>query len=465
MVSQIVASPDMFPSYPKKEMAAKGTFDVSQILAKVQEVQEGLKLPEDPKTDHELQLKIIEVGKLIGAEAERRSGIDFNEYKYLRNKYIHNLSVVWGTKVLREDLFYGKEGFKTRTGFKRMIEIESKGIKALREVHKIRKIFNTFSQTLSTSYVEVLSEIRPLGGELKGHRKSHFMAKRVFNKTVAKVYPSDWIESSNNHPELPILQIALSGGVYKSGYHGDLKNVTGQIIMTDLIEVPVDKVKETLAKLSENGDIAWIEEPSVWEGDEEPIVGISLYSRLLEDRKGQDDDGVVYKPEGDHWLFGYVPDEEGELPDYKEWYCHGYIVGSEKTGHSPTINIAPNNIGNEQTMSAYHEFIHHMQDRRADTLLRMETAFSIYRTTTDGVRNPLVKEEDVPELPSERYVRNGNFVDTYMGREYPFDHSLEILPTGAEAVFGGGYGGLMGFDDWEADREHRDFVLGIFATV
>lgn len=458
----------MFPPYPEKDTEDKNITGLSCIDDKIKEVQEGLKLPSTPELDHELQLKIIEIGKLIGEEAERRSGIDFNAYKALKEEYQLNYNISLGSGIIYRETV--DEMAKSRPKsykavFKQLLQLHEQSFRAQRKIKATRKVFTELSKTLSVSYVEVLSEIRLLGGELKSHPKSHLMAKRVFNKTVAKAYPTDWIESSNNHPDLPILQISLSGGVYKSGYHGDLKNATGQIIMTDLIEVPVDKVDETLAKLSEGGDIAWIEEPSLWEGDEEPLVGISFYSRLLEDKKGCDDDGVTYKPEGDHWLFGYVPDEDGVLPDYKEWYCHGYIVGSEKTGHSPSINLTVNNFGNEQNMSAYHEFIHHMQDRRADTLLRMERAFSRYRTTTDGVRNPLVKEEDVPELPSERYVRNGNFADTYMGREYPFDDSLEILPTGAEAVFGGGYGGLMGFDDWDEDKEHRNFVLGIFATA
>lgn len=470
MVSQIAASAETFPSHPQPKLAVveENQSLLSVIQDKIKEVNDDLKLPSTEELDNSLQLKIIEIGEIIGAEAERRSGVDFTAYKEVRAQYILNHNLAIGSEVLQKELRGDPRPLtkKSRKELDAQISrLKAKEHDAIIEIKKLRKEFLKLSKALSASYVEVLSEIRPLGGELKAHPKSHFLAKRVFDKTVAKIYPATWLEASNNDENLPIFKISFSGGVYKSPYSGTLRNVTGEIAMSDLIEVPVDKIEETIAKLTEGGDEAWLEEPGIWDGDEEPVAGIRYYARLTEIKKGKDDDGENYKPAGDHWFFGYVPDGDGKLPEEKDWYCHGYVIGSRKVGFSPTIDIPILNLDNEQNMAAYHEFIHHLQDRLSATLLRMEMAFSRYRTTVDGVRNPLVKEEDDPALPSDRYVREGNFADTYMGREYPFDRSLEILPTGAEAVFGGGYGGLMGFDDWNPDREHRNFVLGIFATV
>lgn len=460
----------MFPSYPVPEndkVNIDNSF-LSVISIKIAEVKEGLKLPSSEDTDRSLQSKIIEIGALIGAEAERRSGVDFEAYKTLRNEYIHAYKVILGTGILKDELLDETASYRGKAIFRLpgyLLQYELNSMKGRRRIKQIRKIFDEISTMLSASYVDVLSEIRPLGGKLNLHPQSHRLARKTFKQTVERIYPTDWIIASNNHEILPAIKVSLSGGVYQSGYDGTSQNDKGEIALTDGIEVPVSKIEETLAKLAEGGNPAWLQEPYIWEGDDEPVAEISFYARLSQGESGRDDDGNRIKPAGEDWFYGYIPDEDGNIPDEKEWYCHGYVAGSEKIGYSPTIKIALSNIGNERNMSAYHEFMHHMQDRLSDTLLRMEKAFSLYRTTKDGIRNPLVKEEDVPDLPSDRYVRDGNFADTYMGREYPFDFSLEILPTGAEAVFGGAYGGLMGLDDWNPDKEHRNFVLGIFATV
>ncbi len=55
----------------------------------------------------------------------------------------------------------------------------------------------------------------------------------------------------------------------------------------------------------------------------------------------------------------------------------------------------------------------------------------------------------------------------YVGKEYFDGKRYEVFTTGIQALYSGEYGGLLGLSPQykTPDLEHRNFVLGILATV
>lgn len=127
---------------------------------------------------------------------------------------------------------------------------------------------------------------------------------------------------------------------------------------------------------------------------------------------------------------------------------------------------------------AIHEYGHRME-RARPRLADLSHTFLARRTSADGVRDPLEnlvggrRGQEPPstftslaaDTSSAEWVRADSLADAYMGREYGEPLTTEVFTTGAEAVFGGRYGGLRGAGRWRPDAEHRDLVLGALAAV
>ncbi|GAB36161.1 hypothetical protein GOOTI_202_00170 [Gordonia otitidis NBRC 100426] len=111
--------------------------------------------------------------------------------------------------------------------------------------------------------------------------------------------------------------------------------------------------------------------------------------------------------------------------------------------------------------TAYHEYAHALEIDNpaihvaANEFLRRRT------TNADGTRE---QERPYGKRGSGEKIRADGFVDGYIGKSYS-GASTEVFSVGTEAVFTGKYGGLVGDGNHKADLEHRNLILGLYATA
>lgn len=115
----------------------------------------------------------------------------------------------------------------------------------------------------------------------------------------------------------------------------------------------------------------------------------------------------------------------------------------------------------EARATATHELTHRLEDANRHLGL-LEDAF-IRRRCRDE-EGQLRPAKPIEHMRSER-ARDGGFVTPYVGKVYPTTTFHEVLSTGAEAVFSGSYGGLVGRFGERMDPDHRAFVLGCLALA
>jgi hypothetical protein len=122
---------------------------------------------------------------------------------------------------------------------------------------------------------------------------------------------------------------------------------------------------------------------------------------------------------------------------------------------------SPNTRPEEARATATHELTHRLEHANPQLGL-LEQAFLRRRCSDeDGQLRPA---RPIEHMRSER-ARDGGFVHPYIGKVYPTVTFHEVLSTGAEAVFAGSYGGLVGRGDRPSDADHRAFVLGCLAVA
>lgn len=488
MVSQIIA-PDNSESIPE---APSSSFikshevlqEIVSMAADIKREMTGTPAGMDPVSqeavNNKLLERIIELGSLIGAEAEKK--VAFNQQASDR-KNVQLLILdkkLEGINQEHEKQWQAfrdaskeekKKAFRTASGATAKLagKIASQHLK----VTKLNKYWSSESQKLADAYVQILSNVRPLGGKLTVRKGSNPIAARIMAQTVEKHFPSDWIVTSNAMKHVMKLTFTRHGGYYEPKDADGILDEKGRQASIEVWEVPVEELPQTIELLSAGGHEVWVSDVPLWEDEGKQLAEVNFYSRFQEKDKFNIDGERVFLKEGE-WLQGFIPADVDDVSegDEKEGYYgdfrHGFLKGSEKDGLSPVLNIGFMHSPWQQRQTAYHEFMHHMQNIMPHTVRRLERAFFVHKTTNeDGIRNPLEEVEDSIDGKTKSMVhyRAGSFVDNYMGREYPFSNDLEIVTTGVEALFENAYGSLMGFGGFPADIEHRNFMLGLLAVA
>ncbi|GBF17451.1 hypothetical protein Br6_04857 [Rhodococcus sp. Br-6] len=109
--------------------------------------------------------------------------------------------------------------------------------------------------------------------------------------------------------------------------------------------------------------------------------------------------------------------------------------------------------------TAVHELSHRVESRHRQLSVAC-IAFRDRRTTNaDGSRHRL------QQYAKGEHVRPDDFVTAYIGKDYNSDVHTEVLSMGMESVFGGSQGSLKGYHGHQADREHRNLILGLCASA
>lgn len=306
---------------------------------------------------------------------------------------------------------------------------------------------------------EVLAEIRPYGGTVNIDCKKVKMGK-LFQQTVNDNMPTEWIESSNNHEGGKLL---VDQSV-KRAHYMERKVITNTqtVVKTEKLDQCFFKYNNGMDKPHPEDDLykgwEYNEDTGYWEGE---VREVPEYIHLNYNKI--DEDGL-FVPEGRGWVKGKIY-QDGEITTS---YYRAVKVREENYEARPYIRVNAQyknhqvvNITDFRQVSS-HEFSHHMEKCR-NKIPYLEEAFLRRRTTDDtGQQEPLVRYK---AGKSDEMVREDNFVNVYMGKEYKNSNYREVLSTGTEAIFEGSFGSLLGLDHRKTpDHDMRNFVLGLYAT-
>lgn len=304
---------------------------------------------------------------------------------------------------------------------------------------------------LSRAYVEVLAETRQMGGRLDLVGTEDRAASTM--DEVAQVYPADWVEASNASSRP--LQVIADSGWGQGGSYRD--------------HMVVEQVREVDAYEPYQGP--QVEAPEYSYGTitdpDDPDEQMSVRFKYDVEIKGAGADAP-----GPGWTLYEGP---GAVTGASTWRRPERMEEDRMfAAAGGVISISAEPRGGAVTEAAkdplfsvgVHEVGHHFE-ARVPGIVALEREFLLRRTTDENGNR-------LPQAPlwggsgmegDDVMVRADSFADAYMSREYPRGDGYEVMTTGAEALFGGQYGGLVGQGRYQGDPDMRAFVLGVMAGV
>lgn len=325
---------------------------------------------------------------------------------------------------------------------------------------------------LAKGYRAALAEVHSMGGHMSFNPMGDDSARLIFTD-ASDVYPSDWLEKSNDFGKAPAV-FETSGQYASYRPHGDVP-IPGRT------PTPVEFVGQYGPReMSPSKEISYEPMAGNPPGEGDPEAGKAWYREIYWDVhdgvRGRPDSDPAVNPAGEGWEL-YEPGNLWRRPQMDTPSVT--LPTLTFMDHDPT-GVAGKPRG---YASAVHELAHRFEHTMVE-ILRLESAFVTRRTTAaNGEREELsVWNPKIPEVK----VRKDHFVATYIGREYPktkderstssavstvlgnaehFGTGYEVLSMGTEALFGGNYGGFVGLGKNRADDDHRNFVLGTLAAV
>lgn len=302
-------------------------------------------------------------------------------------------------------------------------------------------IYRTTAE-LKESYLSVLQEIRPFGGEIEFEGNASDQA--FIQKTLGSHYPQEWIKRSNEAGAIEIVSSNTSRPEYRSpkvplsvaDVNGKahiisetFKNYETQHFTTD-INTQGLSVFYPDVEVSTEGKITG-QHPSLAQGN---IQTAEEYQETLT-KEGKfsliSKDSITYR----------APLTSAEQK----------IIGEDILKEVPAGTL-------------YHEFGHRMEQVLPENILvRQEKAFLRRRTG---------KPEgewftNLTPMSRTEFAHKGDFAAPYVGKEYFDSRRYEVFTTGIQSLYSGEYGGLLGLSPQyrQPDTDHRNFILGILATL
>lgn len=329
---------------------------------------------------------------------------------------------------------------------------------------------------LSTGYVEALAEVRDMGGVISNfHRNSDAKATASF-RTAAAVYPSDWLHLSEQEGPM-VARFQKSRAHYspdarlsvRSEEMPKYEEAISARLPSD--ETPASAGVRGARPLEHSTDRLIGTE---WEDTGEGLGDVRVW-RLREmlqpaDRKKFPRNGrsrADVRPSGDGWKF--LPNEQ--MAGYGTWYRPG--TERREVGSEPMVEIktspGTSALGREDgsVATSVHELGHRME-HVVPGIAEMEHEFRMRRWLESDVAD----EQPKRLFPgSDERARDAGFVTPYVGKLYDGAGGkggwsfTEVVSVGAESLFGGAHGGLVGLSRSQPDLDHRNFVLGLFASL
>lgn len=370
-------------------------------------------------------------------------------------------------QITRLGLAMGQEA-ENRAGYNPEIMERAKSTSA----QVLRATQENMRRKLVRAYQEIIAEIRSVGGSLISHPYSSPEAVKMLAATSAQYYPSDWIQASNAAGPIALVRgpkDALPNYVHRK--HWERDTTVKNSLVQEAVYVTADGLEEMFSRLHAHDDSIRLESVP-FEIGPHVLYGFTYNSREFFNPEihDVDEDG---KPVGDEWIYDTFR-YDNEEPDYEGTYFRfNYRVGET----IPTLTLPDS--PEMARPAAYHEFMHRLEETLNNGVLKRQQIAFLARRTVDenGKLNPVSNicldtyEEAGTDPSSFRFDipkgRAGDFVIPYISREYLASGNREVLAVGAEMLFAEALGGFLGLDEKyeKIDKDHRGFVLGIFATA
>jgi hypothetical protein len=325
---------------------------------------------------------------------------------------------------------------------------------------------------LSDAYVETLSELRDLGGDTTWHKRTSKKSAEAFQQ-VAEIYPSDWIDQHNAGPAV-YARISKRRAHYADRrYLEKKKRVRSQQVKLFDSEREFDTSPFGRNRY-DSGQISWREATD----EEREAAGAAPFQEVMVEEHWEvrrmrygGDVSEFDQPKGSNWEMYRTEHGEGDLvwrrPQHRMETVEAEIAPEITTNPSSYQTVDPAQRGDGDSNVSYSTSTHEMAHRFEKVVPgigEMEEAFLKRRTTAEsGKREDLV--DLYPGSRAREVARPDDFVNAYIGKEYGRKNSHEVLSVGVESVFAGRNGGLVGAGRYDADTDHRAFVLGTLATI
>jgi hypothetical protein len=393
-----------------------------------------------------------------------------------------------------EDPEKRKNAIALRNVVNKLEDLNAKQDKAYEESNDYKDAFFTENRNkLSVAYRTIISQIRPVGGNIGWSENSDTEVAQIMQESVGKDYPSSWLKLHNdNNPEEIVLGKADRPG-YNPEYESETE--TGPVRVQDrrihfLAEAPLDQEKAVFI-ISNLEGVSVRTYDSIQHdyriGEDKKVVGIIINGDDYE-VYNPDIHGAMQntKPEGDGWEYrtaartveqamakSTTPEEFIENLQKKEWMrpiqttskVHPHLTLFSDEAREDHENTKSGLSFDElNTATAYHEFGHRMEQVFPENILaRQEKAF-LKRRTGKTDENMYA---DLKVINPYEVAHEAGFTAQYTGRDYINGKNYEIFTTGIEALYGKNYGGITGNSrsHYKGDLDHRGFTLGALATL
>lgn len=329
------------------------------------------------------------------------------------------------------------------------------------------------------AYHDTLKEIRSFGGELQTSDDSH-KEKSELLKQAASLYPTQWIESSNQLPPMKVKTTKARAHYNSKAAQKEIKVVPiEQTVFKDANYTPSNSKSEYgMFKVEPDENGKYFIHNHLWNSKEEYLVeeNQSLWVKPIWDfaspyTQSYDANG---KPKGNGWEEieisekTYDPKTNSHTEETKTIWARKSkrrVTNTIEFGAEILVDDSPTHIEGKAKGwdCALHELAHRMEDAQPSKYLSiLEEEFHKRRTTSsDGSR---MKEVRLYKGKNEFGIPD-DFVSDYMGKIYEDRKYFEILSTGMEAVFGSNYGNLQGVLGRKSDPDMKNFILGLLAVV
>lgn len=439
------------------------------------------------KIDAKNEILVTRLGHQLGMEAERRAGLDIEDYNKKYQEFppeFYSSVIAFGKSnkaeqqakadldaALADNTINPAEIERLQLDYTEKKEAHTKAAAVWEEQEKIdrdrrEKLTSDATSKITAAYKSVIADIRPVGGIIDSHELSSSEAVLTMQETVGKDYPSAWIQASKNKGPVAIISDSERPHYNEYKTFPEAQGIKTSPPFTNAY-LHQSRVAEFVEKLSE-GDPDSVLVP----GERMDIEGLDEDYRLIQfpnrirfdpAQFRSDDDG---NPIGPYWKHGYVLEDntpEPELTKEKVWYRTTAVRTPVMRGISITPASNPDSASH-----AYHEAVHSFEDSVGDghMMSRLQKAFLNRRTVVDGKPAKLRNITPTNNITEMEFVRDGGFMHIYIGREYPNTTvHKEVISVGAEALFAGKMGSFLSLDKrYKEDKDHRSFVLGMFAV-
>jgi hypothetical protein len=466
---------------------------ITQMESKLREVGNEIRMLAISRTGFtdEKMVNIVEDSQRVflkahdDAEAELKAYDAFLAEKYADPRIENNEDYKTGqdmilyAKVMEDN----KHHADVQKDWNKFVELQGKKYEAhlaiSKALSKTPEAVTEMQKANAEEFRKIISEIRPLGGNIKVSDTSAKKETKVMEE-IASTYPTAWIEASNNSNELRVKKTAGRA-------HYSHQREQKSFIVAPQLSIHVQPEGWEPDPLSAHKGSGWFKINS--EKDEygdnyyiDPKSGIKYSVGLSEGETAWVAPRHEYfnvwshntksdgSPSGRGWekceikSTKYIDGENVEVIE-KTW--RRPVTRRIQTQSVPMAELTVDNeasaFGSNGYATAIHEFAHRIETTGPEFINTMQTEFLKRRTTdSSGVRE---KKQAIYGWSKRETGRFDNFADKYMGKEYMGTKNHEILSCGAEAVFAGKFGGLSGVGKYTADPDMKNFILGLWASA